>query len=181
MLASLGLEFAVRPVDLDESPRPGEEPAVYVERLAREKAAARCAADEVVLAADTVVALGSRLLGKPRDADDARRMLSELAGREHEVFTGVALVVGGEPPRQASTVARTAVAFAPLSPAEIDWYVGSGEPMDKAGAYAIQGLGALMVEEIRGNYSNVVGLPLPATRRLFVELGLELRELIRRT
>ncbi|QQR75385.1 MAG: septum formation inhibitor Maf [Holophagales bacterium] len=181
MLAALGLELVVRPVDLDESALPGERPEVYVRRLALAKARARCAPGEAVLAADTVVAVEGALLGKPRDADDARAMLAHLAGREHEVFTGVALVLGGEPRREASTVERTAVVFAPLAAAEIDWYVASGEPMDKAGAYAIQGLGALLVEEIRGNYSNVVGLPLPATRRLFAELGIELRELIRRT
>ena len=181
MLAALGLELVVRPVDLDETALADERPEAYVSRLARAKARARCAPGEAVLAADTVVAIGGRLLGKPGDADEARAMLTALAGREHEVFTGVALVLGGEPLREASTVARTAVLFAPLSPAEIDWYVASGEPMDKAGAYAIQGLGALLVEEIRGNYSNVVGLPLPATRRLFAELGLDLGELIRRT
>lgn len=180
LLALLGLEFAVRPVDLDERALAGEAPADHVRRLAREKAAASAGEGELVLAADTVVAVDGEILGKPSGAEEARRMLARLSGRAHEVFTGVALRLGGSSPREAVAVVRTAVRFAPLTGAEIDWYVASGEPFDKAGAYAIQGLGALLVEEIEGNYTNVVGLPLPATRRLFGELGLELRELSRR-
>jgi len=180
LLALLGLEFSVRPVDLDERALAGEAPAAHVRRLAREKAAAAAGEGELVLAADTVVAVDGEILGKPSDAAEARRMLARLSGRTHEVFTGVALRQGGAAPREAVAVARTAVRFAALTGAEIDWYVASGEPFDKAGAYAIQGLGALLVEEIEGNYTNVVGLPLPATRRLFGELGLELRELSRR-
>lgn len=180
LLGGLGLDFEVRPVDLDETPRPGEEPRPYVLRLAREKAAARSAPGELVLAADTVVVLDGELLGKPRDEEDARRMLAKIAGREHTVFTGIALeepgdrADGGRRGRQAAAIEESRVRMAPLSAVEIAWYVGTGEPLDKAGSYAVQGLGALIVEAVSGNYTNVVGLPLPATRRLFAELGYDL-------
>lgn len=180
LLAALGLDFEVRPVDLDETPLPGEAPPDYVTRLALAKASARVAPGEWVLAADTVVVIDGALLGKPAGPDEAREMLARLAGREHEVFTGVAVLHDGEPRRVAAAVERTAVRMASLSSAEIDWYVATGEPMDKAGAYAVQGLGALLVEAVFGNYTNVVGLPLPATRRLFAELGRELARFSRR-
>ncbi|MDX1503080.1 MAG: nucleoside triphosphate pyrophosphatase [Thermoanaerobaculia bacterium] len=171
LLSALGLRFTVRPVDLDESVLPGEDPAEYVLRLAREKARARAGDGEVVLAADTTVVLDGRILGKPEGAGEARRMLAELAGRWHEVLTGVALF---EPagPRLVADLETTRVRIGELDPARIEWYVGTGEPLDKAGSYAVQGLGALFVEEIRGNYTNVVGLPLPLTARLFTRLGL---------
>jgi septum formation protein len=176
LLGGLGLAFTVRPVDLDETPRPGEEPRAYVLRLAREKAAARVAAGELVLAADTIVVLDGDLLGKPRDEEEARRMLGRIAGREHTVLTGVALyeVREGEA-RRVATVAASRVRMAAMSAEEIAWYVATDEPLDKAGSYAVQGLGALFVEEVFGNYTNVVGLPLPATSRLFAELGYDLR------
>lgn len=172
LLAGLGLEFEVRPVDVDETPLEGEAPEAFVERLAREKARARAEPDEAVLAADTIVTIDDRLLGKPRDDAEAAAMLRLLAGRSHRVLTGVALAVDGKEPTFA--VARTEVRFAPLSEDEITWYVASGEPSDKAGAYAIQGLGALFVESIRGNYSNVVGLPLPTVYRLLLDAGIDL-------
>jgi septum formation protein len=173
LLSGLGVAFTVRPVDLDETPRPGEEPRGYVLRLAREKAAARIAPGELVLAADTIVVLDDDLLGKPRDQADARRMLARIAGREHTVLTGVALLETGETGerRRAETVETSRVRMAAMDEAEIAWYAATGEPLDKAGSYAVQGLGALFVEEVFGNYTNVVGLPLPATRRLFAELG----------
>ena len=184
LLAALGLPFAVRPVDLDETPRPGEAPRDYVSRLAAEKAAADARPGELVLAADTVVVLEEaggepQLLGKPGGPEEAEAMLARLAGREHVVFTGVALLaaadgVGG--PRRAAAVEESRVRLAPLGPAEIAWYVATGEPLDKAGAYAIQGIGALFVEAVEGNYTNVVGLPLPAVYRLFAELGHDLRD-----
>ncbi len=177
LLSGLGIAFTVRPVDLDETPRPGEEPREYVLRLAREKGAARVGPGELVLAADTIVVLDGDLLGKPRDEADARRMLARIAGREHTVLTGVALLeVGGEGRRAAmpATVETSRVRMAAMSEAEIAWYVATGEPLDKAGSYAVQGLGALFVEEVFGNYTNVVGLPLPATHRLFAELGYDL-------
>ena len=143
-------------------------------RLARAKAQAASAQNgEVVLAADTIVALDGELLGKPRDPADAHRMLERLSGREHEVLTGVAVARDAEDCR--AGVERTRVRFAELSAAEIEWYVASGEPLDKAGAYAIQGLGALFVDGLDGNYSNVVGLPLPLTYRLLREVGFSLR------
>ena len=182
ILEGLGLRPEVRPADVDETPLPGEGPVPYVERLARLKARARGAPGELVLAADTIVALGDELLGKPRDEAQARRMLRRLADREHRVATGVALYRPAEddgPERLCSSVTVSNVLFTPLSDRQIAWYVATGEPLDKAGAYGIQGLGALFVESIEGNYGNIVGLPLPATARLFEEMGsgiLEFRE-----
>ncbi|MFL6202493.1 MAG: Maf family protein [Thermoanaerobaculia bacterium] len=173
LLEGLGVRFQVRPVDLDESPRPGEAPRDYVLRLAIEKAAAQAGPGELVLAADTTVVVDGEILAKPLDDEDARRMLRRLAGREHSVLTGIALHgPGGE----AAEVDESLVRFAPLSDAEIDWYVATGEPRDKAGAYAIQGLGSLFVEGVEGNWSNVVGLPVPRMYRLFARLGYDLRE-----
>ncbi|HNU83150.1 MAG: septum formation inhibitor Maf [Acidobacteria bacterium] len=180
LLGALGLDFTLRPVAVDESLRPGEEPAAYVRRLAREKAAAAARDGELVLAADTVVALAGEIFGKPASAEEARSMLARLSGRAHEVYTGVALRLTGPAAKEAIAVARTTVHFAPLGAAEIDWYLASGEPFDKAGAYAIQGLGALLVDAIEGNYTNVVGLPLATVRQLFAELGFELLAFSRR-
>lgn len=174
MLTDLGLTFEVRPVDIDERPHGQERPADYVLRLAREKAAAGVrSADEWVLAADTIVALDDELLGKPRDEEDAASMLRRLSGRAHQVLTGVALQVGLEGSCEVG-VEVTSVRFGTLDEAQIAWYVASGEPMDKAGSYAIQGLCALFIEGIEGNYSNVVGLPLPLTYRLLRQAGHEL-------
>jgi septum formation protein len=190
ILGGLGLRFAVRPVDLDETPHPGEDPAAYVLRLAREKAAALAAPGELVLGADTTVVLDGEILGKPADAADARAMLAKIVGREHTVYTGVALHEPRDPEverlgsgipgavsqeaRQESAVERSEVVMAPMSEAEIAWYVATGEPLDKAGSYAVQGIGSLFVEGVRGNFSNVVGLPLPLTYRLFSRLGYDL-------
>ncbi|HEY8020027.1 MAG TPA: Maf family protein [Thermoanaerobaculia bacterium] len=173
LLSGLGLRFEVRPVDLDETPRPGEPPRDYVRRLAMEKAAACARPDELVLAADTMVVLDGELFGKPADPADARRMLGRIAGREHTVFSGIALLEATTG-RSAAAVETSSVVMAEMSEGAIEWYVATGEPLDKAGAYAVQGLGALFVEAVRGNYTNVVGLPLPATRRLFRELGYDL-------
>ncbi len=173
LLARLGYHFTVRPAEIDESPRDGEGPEAYVGRLATQKAEAAGRPGEVVLAADTVVALDDALLGKPRDDDDARDMLSRLSGRAHEVLTGVAVLAPHIEP--VTHVERTRVRFEPLSATEIDWYVASGEPSDKAGAYAIQGLGALFVARIDGNYSNVVGLPVPVSARLLRDAGIDPR------
>lgn len=173
----LGLGFAVRPSDVDESVRPGEPPEEYVLRLAREKARVLARPGELVLGADTVVVIDGDILGKPRDVADARAMLARLAGREHTVYTGTGLYEA-DADRQASAVATSRVRMAAMDEAEIRWYVATGEPMDKAGAYAVQGVGAVFVEEVQGNYTNVVGLPLPLTRRLFAELGYDLRDWI---
>lgn len=174
VLERLGYAFTVRSVDIDETPRPDEPGHDYVERLAREKAQAETRPGEVVLAADTVVVLDGQLLGKPRDADDATAMIHCLAGRKHQVSTGIAVLEVNSDTLEVA-VETTTVRFAPLKPAEVAWYVASGEPMDKAGAYAIQGLGSLFVEAIEGNYSNVVGLPVPRAYRMLTEAGVHCR------
>ncbi|MFU8819871.1 MAG: Maf family protein, partial [Desulfurivibrio sp.] len=160
MLTDLGIAFTVRPADIVEETEPGEDPAAFAGRLAREKArvvAALCPGSWV-LAADTVVAVADEILGKPADAAEACRMLTKLAGRSHTVFTGFCLVRGAEGGSQGVTA--TEVRFAELSPALIAAYVATGEPLDKAGAYGLQGLGGALVREIRGSHSNVIGLPL---------------------
>lgn len=172
LLAGLGLKPEVRPVDIDETPRPGEDAETYVGRLAEEKARERAEPGELILAADTVVAIDGELLGKPEDPEDARRMLRRLSGRAHNVLTGVA-VFDPASDRLQLEVVTTAVVFNPLSEEEIHWYVQGGEPMDKAGAYGIQGQAALFIERLDGNYSNVVGLPLPAVYRLLQSAGVE--------
>jgi septum formation protein len=169
LLRMLGLDFVVRPADVDETPRAAEDPAAYVLRLAQEKASTRAEPGEVVLGADTTVVLDGDILGKPQDAEEARAMLRRLAAREHLVLTGVALR-DGTSRRLASAVERTLVRMAAMTEAEIAWYVATGEPTDKAGAYAVQGIGALFVEQELGNHGNVVGLPLPLLRRLLDEL-----------
>ncbi len=173
LLQQLGLEFTVRPAQIDESPHDEEKASDYVLRLAREKAHAVAeSADrvegELVLAADTVVSVDDALLGKPEDEDDARRMLRMLSGRIHEVLTGVALC-DIDRGLQLAKLHTTRVHFKELSDAEIDWYVATGEPSDKAGGYAIQGHAAIFVEGIGGSYSNVVGLPLELVYRLFLQ------------
>jgi len=161
LLAQLGLTFTIVSPDVDETPHPGERPIHLVRRLARAKAAAVGGA--VVLAADTTVELDGDNLGKPADVDDARRMLRRLSGRAHRVHTGIAVRVGSD---VAAEVVTTIVTFVALQPPVIDWYVGTGEPLDKAGAYAIQGAGGVFVEHVRGSVSNVVGLPLTTVARL---------------
>lgn len=158
LLRSIGLDPVVRPADLDESVIPGESPTVYVERLAREKAAA--VAGAVVLAADTTVALDGDILGKPTDRADAAAMLRRLSGRTHHVHTGVAVRVATE---VRSVVVSSAVHFAELSDAELAWYLDLPEPYDKAGAYALQGAGAAFVRAVEGSTTGIIGLPLAET------------------
>jgi septum formation protein len=158
ILRQAGIPFLVRSAPVDETPLPDESPEDYVQRLAEAKASAVSAApDETVLGADTTVVVGGEMLAKPLDAADARRMLTLLAGRQHQVLTGICL-------RRAAGIVRdcvsTSVWFAPMTASEIDDYVASGEPMDKAGAYAIQGLASKFIERIDGCYFNVVGLPV---------------------
>jgi septum formation protein len=158
ILKQAGFDFVVRPAAVDETPLAGETPLACVERLARAKAlAVEASADDIVLGADTVVVIDGRILGKPTDTADATRMLQLLSGRQHEVITGVCL-------RHQSSFACgstvTRVWFAALSAEEIAAYVASGEPMDKAGAYAIQGLASRYITRIEGSYANVVGLPI---------------------
>ena len=148
---------------MDETPLPGEKPEDYVERLAEWKALAISSADgEIVLGADTTVVAGAEILGKPADAADARRMLALLSGRRHEVMTGICLKRGAGLIRDRAV---TQVWFAPMTGREIEEYVASGEPMDKAGAYAIQGLASKFIERIDGCYFNVVGLPIALVYR----------------
>ncbi|HSD19461.1 MAG TPA: Maf family protein [Anaeromyxobacter sp.] len=173
LLAQLGVPHEVRPASTDESVLPGEPARDYVLRVAREKA--RAVGGELVLAADTAVVLRGEVLGKPRDAEDARRMLAALSGTAHEVLTGVCVRRdSGEGAVELDAVVSTAVRFAPLGAAEIAWYVGTGEPLDKAGAYAIQGAGGAFVLGVEGSVSNVVGLPLAETAELLRRAGLTL-------
>jgi nucleoside triphosphate pyrophosphatase len=166
ILRSLGIPFATRPVDIPEEALPGETAEAAAARLAAEKAAvaARRDPENWVLAADTLVFLDGVILGKPRDDEDAASMLRRLSGREHGVVTAVHLRRGEAPGRGVAELSR--VRFAPLDDDEIAWYVATGEPHDKAGAYGVQGLGARFIEEIHGSFTNVMGLPARAVYRL---------------
>jgi septum formation protein len=164
ILTQAGIPFVVRTSPVDETARAGEKPEDYVRRVAELKAlAVEYAPDEMVLGADTTVVIDGEMLGKPVDAADARRMLQLLSGRRHEVMTGVCLRRGTEVIRD---WAETEVWFLPMTAREIDDYVASGEPMDKAGAYAIQGLASKFIEKIEGCYFNVVGLPVALVYRM---------------
>jgi septum formation protein len=173
LLAQLGLEFDVVSPDVDETPVGREDPVAYVRRLAVAKSAAIEApgADTLVITADTTVDLGGDILGKPADAAEAAAMLRRLSARTHRVHTGVALRLGEH---VITDVVTSLVTFVPLTAATIEWYVGTGEPLDKAGAYAIQGAGAVLVQRVRGSVSNVVGLPLHSVVRMAGELGVPL-------
>ncbi len=163
LLRAAGFDFVVRAADVDETLRHKESPRDYVLRLAIEKAAAVNAADdEIVLGADTTVVLGKEIMGKPTDAADAARMLRSLSGQRHEVLTGVCLKRGD---RSFAEVESTSVWFSSLTEDQIEWYVRSGEPMDKAGGYAIQGLASRFIPRIDGSYTNVVGLPISLVGR----------------
>jgi len=151
--------------------RPGEPPRDYVLRVAREKA--RAVPGDLVLAADTAVVLGDEVLGKPEGDDDARRMLRALSGTDHEVLTAV-VVRRTAPALELDALVATRVRFERLGAREIDWYVATGEPLDKAGAYAIQGAGGAFVRSVEGSVSNVVGLPLAETAELLRRAGLPL-------
>jgi septum formation protein len=163
ILRQAGIPFVVRAAAVDETPLDGERPEDYVRRLAERKAwAVEAAPEETVLAADTTVVLDGRMLGKPVDAEDARRMLRMLAGRRHGVLTGICL---RSATRAAVDWAETEVWFSAMTETEIAEYVSSGEPMDKAGAYAIQGLASKYIQKIEGCYFNVVGLPIALVYR----------------
>lgn len=170
LLGRVGIAFTARPVDIDESLGPGESAERAAERLALAKAiaAGRPAEDTALLTADTLVALGGEVLGKPADHSQASQMLRLLSGQEHRVVTGFVLrLQSGIHPG----LAETRVRFRRLSDAEIDAYLASGEPMGKAGAYAIQGQGAALVEAVSGSYTNVVGLPLAAVVKMLLDNG----------
>ena len=161
LLSQAGLHFQVIPAEADETVRDGETPEIHVRRLARSKAekVAQFFADRLILAADTVVVLDHEIMGKPEDREDAIRMLTRLSGRVHRVITAYCLYR----PDQGKMVedqTSTLVEFRDLSPSEITQYIQSGEPMDKAGAYAIQGVGGSLTRRIEGSYTNVIGLPL---------------------
>jgi len=189
LLRSAGISFELQPADLDETPLPSESARECAKRLAREKALAvwRTRPQDLVLGADTVVVVGEAILGKPIDADDAARMLRLLSGRVHQVITGVCLASpsgSGDPatparasnPRSENCDVRTSsettlVTFTVLTDTEIRDYVATGEPMDKAGAYAIQGIASRWIPRIEGDYSNVVGLPVARVYRMLQELN----------
>lgn len=168
ILHAVAWPFAQVAANVDETRQEGEDAVVYVKRLAQTKAATVAqVSNGLVLGVDTVVVIAGEILGQPRDEADARRMLNLLNGKWHEVLTGVALVRAGETARTLVEHESTRVRFCEMSDAEIDWYVSTGEPSDKAGAYAIQGQGAIFIEEIDGDYFNIVGLPI----RLVYELA----------
>jgi septum formation protein len=171
LLKAAGIPFDVLASRVDEVVLPGEEPTNHVRRLALAKAQAVAALrpGALVLGADTVVVVDGVIFGKPRDQEEASGMLRALSARAHDVYTGVALVAKATAPRV--DVAWTRVWFSSLSDADIEWYVQSGEPMDKAGAYAIQGLGSRFVDRLDGSYSNVVGLPVSLVWRLVKEMS----------
>lgn len=181
LLAKAGFEFDVAPADIDETPRSGERPTDYVLRVAGEKALAAAATQRgdhrPVLAADTVVVVSDEMLGKPADAEDAHRMLRLLSDAVHEVHTGVVLLPGGLRAPDGSIsrideVVTTRVRFAAMTQQEIAWYVDTGEPDGKAGAYAIQGRASRFIEWIEGSWSNVVGLPVATVYRMLRQAGM---------
>jgi septum formation protein len=179
LLRDAGIAFEVRAADVDETVRAGEEADDYVRRVAEAKARAVAAGagTRPVVAADTAVVIDGWILGKPQDADDARRMLALLSGRSHKVLTSVCLgysSTGRSDAKYAflTEVCVTTVEFAVLSARDLDWYVATGEPIDKAGAYAIQGLASRFVTRIEGSYSNVVGLPVAVVWRMCNAAGI---------
>ena len=171
LLREAGYTFAVEPADVDESESAGESAPEYVIRVAALKARTVAARfpDDIVLAADTTVEVDGVMLAKPADDADAERMLRLLSGRAHLVLTGVVVIRAGV---ESAAVVATRVRFRPLTPAEMTWYVASGEPHDKAGAYGVHGLAARFVESVEGSYTNVVGRPLGEVRRLLGAAGL---------
>jgi len=174
LLAQMGFtDFLVRPARGEEVVDPALSPDKLVEELSRQKCAevhASCAPDDIVIAADTVVAIDGTVLGKPRSAQDAFAMLSRLSGRHHTVYTGVTVTMGSQ---TLTAHEATRVHFRPLTHAEIEAYISTGEPMDKAGAYGIQGYGSMLVEGISGDYFNVVGLPVCLLGRMLARFGVD--------
>lgn len=181
MLERLGVRFEVIVPQVDETPLRGEDPSAYVERLARQKALAVAEDiatedvdaddDRLIIAADTTVDLDGEILGKPTDPDDARRILKRLSGRAHYVHTAVAVLRAG---RLESGVDETRVQMTPITDQALDWYLGTGEPFDKAGAYALQGAASVFITRVSGSVSNVVGLPLTLLVDLAREVGVDL-------
>jgi len=177
LLTQIGVPFSVRVPDIDETPTDHEPATDYVRRLAYAKAAAViAAADELVVAADTTVELSGDILGKPIDASDAASMLRRLSARTHKVHTGIAVRLGD---LEIAEVCTTLVTFIDLDEATIEWYVATGEPMGKAGSYALQGAGGALVQLVRGSVSNVIGLPLHVVIQLAHRCGVDLLQLNR--
>ena len=175
LLEKIGLRFTVDPSNCQEELDSGLPPEKLVIEVSRSKASAVAEdhPDAVIIAADTLGVLHGRIIGKPRDAGEARRMLSDMSGRSHRVITGLT-VLDTRSRKQVSRTVETRVYFKKLTPEEIVNYVNSGEPLDKAGAYAIQGLGSLIVEKISGDYYNVVGLPLNALSEILKDFGISI-------
>ena len=174
LLGTIGLEFEVIKSDVPEVRAAGESPEEYVARLSREKAAAvaRQHPDRWIVAADTTVYMGDELLEKPADVEDAKRMLATIAGRTHTVYTAVT-VMNAARGYGDTRIAETEVRMAAMSAREIDWYARSGEGLDKAGAYAAQGIGAMFIDSIHGSYTNVVGLPLALLVTMLERAGID--------
>lgn len=174
LLESIGLQFDVVPSNVPEQRGEDETPEEYVARLSREKARAVAAQypERWVIAADTTVVLGDQVLEKPADSDDARRMLGAIAGKTHMVFSGLT-VMRIEPSYHETHVAATEVRMLPMTAHDIDWYARTGEPLDKAGAYAAQGIGGMFVDSVHGSFTNVVGLPLALLFQMLRKAGID--------
>ena len=174
LLKMIGLDFDVMPSHVPEVPQEGEAPEEYVARLSRDKAHAIAVQYPArwVIAADTTVLYGDELLEKPADPKDAARMLATIAGKTHIVYTGVTLE-HAEGDYRETRVAESEVRMLPLSASEIEWYVATGEPLDKAGAYAVQGIGAMFIDSIHGSYTNVVGLPIATLFQMMRKAGID--------
>jgi len=159
LLSLLGIDFQIKVPQIHEIQKPGEAPEDFCSRVSCEKAmeVSHEYPDSLIIAADTIVVINGMILGKPRDTDEARDFLFLLQGREHEVLTAYTILSG---PKCKTNVVRTMVLFKEMSPEEISWYISTGEPMDKAGAYALQGIGSIFIDRIQGSYTNVIGLPL---------------------
>jgi nucleoside triphosphate pyrophosphatase len=172
LLEQAGLKFSIMPSDIDESSLAMSDPASYVRKLAEFKAldVSQKHPDSWVIGADTIVLIDNRILGKPGSKDEAREMLKHLSGKSHQVLTGYCICCG-EKKRLFSETIKTGVHFKKLRPEEIDWYIESGEPLDKAGAYAIQGVGSFLVRSIDGSYTNVVGLPVCEVIEFLIKQG----------
>ena len=170
LLKLMGLEYEIITSNVEEAPPKHAAVADYVMALGLQKAQAVAAMhpNDCVIGADTVVYLDGDILGKPHTPENAKKYLSRMQGRRHTVYTGLAVITRGVPDVR---VATTDVTFAPMSAAEIDWYVATGEPLDKAGAYGVQGPGGVFVERVEGNYFNVIGLPLPLLYRMLRDAG----------
>lgn len=173
LLSQMAVDFAVLAADVDESVKPGESPQDYVQRIAVEKARAGVSGlaandNKPVLAADTAVIVDQTIFGKPVNDDDARRMLKMLSGQSHQVMTAVALASEND---LKTALSVSEVRFAAMTEAEIDWYIQTGEGRDKAGSYAVQGLGAIFIDQIQGSYSGIMGLPVRETGQLLMQMS----------